>query len=212
VVGGGWSAAGNAILRSNRVAVSDLDAFRFARSRWFGQRRGSVLVTVTGTAPASVPAPVTESVAGPAPVAGPVLVSAPVAGPVTESEGGRPIRFACVHLGLDAEERLAHATALVTRLRAAGFPVVVAGDLNEATGGPSWRVLAAMVTDPAPGARVTFSVTNPRRRIDAVLTGPGIETLEYAQWQPDLDDARRASDHFPVLSVIRPQPARAKSA
>ena len=36
-----------------------------------------------------------------------------------------------------------------------------------------------------------------------MLTSPGIETLEYGQWQPDRRDAGLASDHLPVLSLIR---------
>jgi endonuclease/exonuclease/phosphatase family metal-dependent hydrolase len=120
-------------------------------------------------------------------------------------DGAEPVRLACVHLGLLSGERLAHAAALVTRLRASGLPVVVAGDLNESPGGPSWQALGAVVNDPAPGAPVTFSAESPRRRIDAILTSAGVETLEYARWQPDPGDARRASDHLPVLSIVRPK-------
>lgn len=120
---------------------------------------------------------------------------------------GRPqgprLAVASVHLGLDAAERLDHARALVERLSGTGLPVLVGADLNEPPGGPAWRVFAAVAADPDPGAPVTFPARRPRRRIDAILTGPGIETLEYGQWQPDRRDAELASDHLPVLSVIR---------
>jgi endonuclease/exonuclease/phosphatase family metal-dependent hydrolase len=118
--------------------------------------------------------------------------------------GAPPLRLAGVHLGLDPGERQAHAQELRDRLSAGRQPVVVAGDLNELPGGPSWQVLASVATDPAAGAAATFTVARPRKRIDAVLTGPGIEIVEYGQWQPDRRDAAAASDHLPVLAVIRP--------
>jgi len=118
--------------------------------------------------------------------------------------GGTPFQVAAVHLGLDQGERQAHVTELVRRLSANGLPSVVAGDLNELAGGPSWQALAVVATDPAPDAALTFTVARPRKRIDAVLTGPGIETVAYGQWQPDPRDAALASDHLPVLTLIRP--------
>jgi endonuclease/exonuclease/phosphatase family metal-dependent hydrolase len=30
--------------------------------------------------------------------------------------------------------------------------------------------------------------------------------IEYGQWQPDPRDVAQASDHLPVLAVIRPTP------
>jgi endonuclease/exonuclease/phosphatase family metal-dependent hydrolase len=120
---------------------------------------------------------------------------------------GPSIQVAGVHLGLDPQERRAHVTELVRRLSAGGRPAVVAGDLNELPGGPSWQALAAVATDPAPEAGATFTVARPRRRIDVVLTGPGIETVEYGRWQSDLRDAALASDHLPVLALLRPSAA-----
>jgi len=178
LVVGGRSAAGNALLCSSRVEVDQASAVRFSPlNRWI-QRRGAVLATVG-------------------------------------LSGAARFQVAGVHLGLDAGERQAHVADLLARLSgplpadrggasAGPGPVVVAGDLNELAGGPSWQALAPLVSDPAPQAPPTFSVARPRRRIDVVLTGPGIETLEYGQWQPDPRDARLASDHLPVLSVIRP--------
>lgn len=119
-------------------------------------------------------------------------------GVVTAAIAG--VRFSSIHLGLEPGERLAHVAWLLERLGPG--PVVVAGDLNEPAGGPSWVALSARVQDPAPGAPPTFPVRNPRRRIDAILTSPEIRTLEYAAWQPDPADLARATDHVPVLSVL----------
>jgi endonuclease/exonuclease/phosphatase family metal-dependent hydrolase len=117
--------------------------------------------------------------------------------------GVLPIRVASVHLGLDAAERLEHVAELIERLCASGLPTVVAGDLNEPPHGPAWQAFSAIVEDPAPQAAPTFSVTRPRRRIDAVLAGRGVETVEYGQWLPNRRDAELGSDHLPVLSLIR---------
>jgi len=122
--------------------------------------------------------------------------------------GAPQLQVAGVHLSLDPAERHAHVQELVARLSANRLPSVVAGDLNELAGGPSWQALAVVATDPAPDAAVTFTVARPHRRIDVVLTGPGIQTVEYGQWQPDLRDAALASDHLPVLTLIRPPAPR----
>ena len=122
---------------------------------------------------------------------------------ISVGPAGPRIQVAGVHLSLDPAERRAHVGELLDRLTAHRLPCVVAGDLNEGAGGPSWQALTAVVTDPAPDAAATFPVARPRKRIDVVLTGPGIEILEYGQWQPDPHDVARASDHLPVLARIR---------
>ncbi len=171
-VAGGWSGGGTAILSSPRVVVRDPEAFRFPLTRRNSQRRGATLV----------------SVGRPGASAGPFL------------------RVAGIHLGTEAEERLDHTRQLLERLSVRSGPVTgpvaVAGDLNEPPGGPAWQAFSAVVTDPAPGAPVTFPAARPRRRIDAVLTGAGVSTLEYGQWAPDRRDAELASDHLPVLALL----------
>jgi endonuclease/exonuclease/phosphatase family metal-dependent hydrolase len=117
--------------------------------------------------------------------------------------GGRPVRVGSVHLGLVESERVVHARLVLARLTAPGLPAVLAGDFNEPPGAPAWQVLSGGLTDPAPSAGPTFSVARPRRRIDAILTTPGLDTAEYGQWQADPGLLAAASDHVPVLSVIR---------
>jgi endonuclease/exonuclease/phosphatase family metal-dependent hydrolase len=70
--------------------------------------------------------------------------------------GTAPVHVASVHLGLSPEERARHAALVVDLLGPSGGAVVVAGDLNETPGGPSWAALAAVAADPAPGAPATF--------------------------------------------------------
>ncbi|GAB3262983.1 endonuclease/exonuclease/phosphatase family protein [Kineosporia babensis] len=117
--------------------------------------------------------------------------------------GGPALRIASVHLPLDQAQRLAHVRTLSRQLGDFGLPAVLAGDLNEAPGGASWQALEPLVADPAPDAPVTFSTINPRRRIDAILVGRGIEVLEYGTWAPSPADARLASDHLPVVAELR---------
>jgi endonuclease/exonuclease/phosphatase family metal-dependent hydrolase len=124
--------------------------------------------------------------------------------------GGAPLQVACVHLGLRPQERAEHVGILLDRLRqtdrdVADGAVVVAGDLNEPPDGPAWRTLATLVGDPAPDAPRTFPARAPDRRIDAVLAGAGVEVVEYGRWQPAERDVRLASDHYPVLAVVRPR-------
>jgi endonuclease/exonuclease/phosphatase family metal-dependent hydrolase len=175
-VAGGWSAGGTAVLRSPRVQVRDPEAFGLPRTGDFPfARRWSHRRGVT-------------------------LVSV---GLPDSPDGGRLARVASVHLGLDRAERLDHVDRIVQRLTAAHLPIVVAGDLNERPDGPSWQAFSSIATDPAPQAGTTFPAVRPRLRIDAVLTGAQVDTVEYGQWSPDRRDAELASDHLPVLSLIR---------
>jgi endonuclease/exonuclease/phosphatase family metal-dependent hydrolase len=184
---GGRSAAGNAVFRSGRVRVRDARALTFPKAHWRLERRGAVLVTV------GLPAGPGSEPAGP---------------PTGRSGPERLARVGGMHLSLDPAERLDHVRRLIKWLSAAGLPMIVAGDLNERPGGPVWQALASIVSDPAsapgdPGPGPTFPVRGLRARIDAVLTGPGVTTLEYGQWQPDPRDIRLASDHLPVLAQLR---------
>lgn len=116
--------------------------------------------------------------------------------------GHQSVALACVHLGLTAQERERHVRLIRSRLVASARPVLVAGDLNEAPGGPSWVALGDLVVDPAAGSTATFPARAPRRRIDAVLASPGLEVVSYGAWVPDEADVRSGSDHLPVLAEI----------
>lgn len=122
------------------------------------------------------------------------------------------VRVVVVHLGLRATERARHVD-LVTRrlLRGADGPVVVAGDLNERPGGPSWVAL----TDAAGGLQDAASVVEadqptypadaPRVRIDAVLVDAHLPVLDAHV--PDEATVGVASDHRPlVVDIHLPEP------
>jgi endonuclease/exonuclease/phosphatase family metal-dependent hydrolase len=139
-------------------------------------------------------------------------VRLPVSGRTTRSRGavvaevGLPgtarVVVAGVHLGLDAAERLRHCGMVLGQAVRGGRSVVVCGDFNERPDGAAWQAWGD-VRDPAPGAPPTFPASSPRSRIDGVLVGPGVEVLEYGDGGADAGDVRAASDHVPVLAVLR---------
>jgi endonuclease/exonuclease/phosphatase family metal-dependent hydrolase len=79
----------------------------------------------------------------------------------------------------------------------------------------AWRTLADGRIDAAAACDAaktpTFSVSSPRRRIDAVFTDPAWTVNRYQVL--DSEDVRRASDHFPVLVELDPpEPADVREA
>ncbi|MEU6930200.1 endonuclease/exonuclease/phosphatase family protein [Streptomyces sp. NPDC046374] len=123
--------------------------------------------------------------------------------------GGARVGLVSCHLSLRADERYAQAALVLDRVAALGTPhAIVAGDLNEGPGGRAFGRLAKELQDgwaTSPwGTEHTFSPTAPHQRIDAVLTTPGIDILSCGV-PTDLDphDLRTATDHLPVLAVVR---------
>jgi endonuclease/exonuclease/phosphatase family metal-dependent hydrolase len=104
------------------------------------------------------------------------------------------------HLATDPVERPAQAARWKSALAAVDGPLVAAGDLNEGPGGGAWRTVADGFAAPGTAA-LTYPATLPRHRLDAVFVSPDItiETYEVI----DTDQARRASDHLPVLAELR---------
>jgi endonuclease/exonuclease/phosphatase family metal-dependent hydrolase len=110
---------------------------------------------------------------------------------------GRPLALLGTHLDLDPAARVDSAR----RLRAsvpADLPLVVGADLNDEPGSPVWGVLSAGLADAGAGCGPTFSVADPRRRIDGVFVDPRlrVEACEVARTGP-------VSDHLPVVADLR---------
>lgn len=141
-------------------------------------------------------------------------VRLPVSGRLTRPRGyvateiGLPgtgsVLVAGIHLGLTPEERADHVGRIVADVKASNLPAVVAGDLNETPGGPSWRALRDIAVDPEPDAPPTYSARRPRRRIDAVLASPHLPVSDYG-WPDGVSerDVVLASDHRPVAATIQ---------
>ncbi len=116
------------------------------------------------------------------------------------------------HLSLQKDERYAQGGMLLDRLAGLGAPHAVAGgDLNERPEGPTFRRLAAGLTDcraAAPwGGEATSTPADPHQRIDAIFATRGIEVLGCGvpHGAPGVseDDLRAATDHLPVLAALR---------
>ncbi|NEA39180.1 endonuclease/exonuclease/phosphatase family protein [Streptomyces sp. SID11385] len=110
------------------------------------------------------------------------------------------------HLSLRKDERLAQARMLTERVAGMGVTHVVAGgDLNEGPGGRAFRHVAGKLRDAfaarAWGGEFTSTALDPYQRIDAVFVTEGIEVLGCGV--PDVVGADVASDHLPVLAVLR---------
>jgi endonuclease/exonuclease/phosphatase family metal-dependent hydrolase len=121
-------------------------------------------------------------------------------------KGGAPVAVGSVHLGLAQGERLLHVEEALAAFAEVGAPyAVLAGDLNEPPGGPTWSQLTSHFTDAwsvAPtGREATFRATRPTRRIDAVLASPGVDVQACGAPEPS-DDLLIATDHLPVVADL----------
>jgi len=117
--------------------------------------------------------------------------------------GDRRLAVASVHLGLDGRERLEHASRVRRHLDAwEPDGVVVAGDLNEAPGGPAWVQLCDGLVDVAARGGLdypTYPADRPRSRIDAIFVSPALGAASVDPRRPGL---AQATDHLPVVVDI----------
>jgi endonuclease/exonuclease/phosphatase family metal-dependent hydrolase len=122
---------------------------------------------------------------------------------VVRLPGSVCVEVASLHLGLSPGERRDHVCRILAARLDPTVPLVAAGDLNEAPGGPSWAVLLDELRDPGEAGPPTFPASCPRRRIDAVLVDQGLQVSSYGYpTGVDEADVLAASDHRPVLAEI----------
>ncbi|MFE6336260.1 endonuclease/exonuclease/phosphatase family protein [Streptomyces sp. NPDC057806] len=116
------------------------------------------------------------------------------------------------HLSLQKDERYEQGGMLLDRLAALGVQHAIAGgDLNERPRGRTFRRLADDLQDcwaVAPwGGEYTSTPADPHQRIDAIFATKGIEVLSCGVPldHPGVSgaDLVRATDHLPVLAVLR---------
>ena len=110
--------------------------------------------------------------------------------------GHQSVGVVSMHLSLDADEREAHAAAILEALPGHG-PLVVAGDLNEGPDGQAWMALAGrlrVVTGDAP----TFPASSPRHRPDVIFASPDLSVVPSGPVTLDPGDLVAATDHLPV--------------
>lgn len=112
---------------------------------------------------------------------------------------------ASVHLSLSERERTEHLPHLWGALTT-DAPLVVGGDVNEEPGRGAWVALTERLTDAwaatATGHGNTYSATSPHKRIDGIFVSNDVEVVE-CRAVDDPPAVARASDHLPVLAVVR---------
>jgi endonuclease/exonuclease/phosphatase family metal-dependent hydrolase len=116
---------------------------------------------------------------------------------------GTPVGFVGCHLALHRKQRLREVERVIRAAAALDGPVVVAGDLNERPGGPSWRRLreAGFIVQGTPDWP-TFPADDPVKRIDAVLVPDGVRVRHHGDPGVPNGLLATASDHRPVLAVL----------
>jgi endonuclease/exonuclease/phosphatase family metal-dependent hydrolase len=112
--------------------------------------------------------------------------------------------LASTHLSTEPTERQRHLPVLLDALPS-GVPLVLAGDVNEGPVGPVFRRLAERFQDcfavAGSGDGATSPATEPVRRIDAIFADPSVTVVSCET--VDVAGVERASDHRPVLAVLR---------
>ena len=125
--------------------------------------------------------------------------------------GGADWTVASVHLSLDDAERQQHLTPLWAALEQRHGALVVAGDVNERPQGKVWAQLGERLQDAwavaGSGHGNTYGSRNPHKRIDGIFVDRSVEVVECRSIDEVADGGRdilgRASDHLPVLAVLR---------
>ena len=105
---------------------------------------------------------------------------------------GRRLSVLGTHLDLDPAARVESAR----RLRSSSYDVIGA-DVNETPGGPAWMALSDGLVDVADGLGPTFSVANPRRRIDGLFVSPVLRPVRV-----EVLAIGPVSDHKPILAEL----------
>jgi len=125
---------------------------------------------------------------------------------VTVEWHGRQVDVMNTHLGLNGQERLAQAEAIVAEF--GDNPIILAGDMNEHVTAPgmqriTWQLIDT-ITKTDNTIRGTVPVNNPMRRIDYIFVSSAFETLSS---EIIYNDATRvASDHLPYKASLRLKP------
>lgn len=122
-----------------------------------------------------------------------------------KTTSGEAITAVCVHFDWVDDDgfRFAQASETMARLRHLDTPWIVLGDFNDTPDSRTMRGFHALGRDAAKpqDASATFPADDPRIEIDFIVTGPA------DHWMVDeveVIDEAIASDHRPVIAVLRP--------
>ena len=103
------------------------------------------------------------------------------------------------HLSILRGERPAQGAAIAEALGSDGDDLVIAGDLNCRAGARTRRALCRDLRSAAPGAR-TWPSRLPLFSLDHILVRGDLRVVRGGAWSAP--DARRASDHLPVVAEL----------
>jgi endonuclease/exonuclease/phosphatase family metal-dependent hydrolase len=126
---------------------------------------------------------------------------------VTVTCAGVGWRFVTLHLSTQPAERLRHLPVLRTLLAAeSALPLVVGGDINEGPGAPVYDELASTRQDcfavAGTGSGLTSPTKTPMHQVDALFADPALTVGSCEVIRGD--GVVAASDHCPLLAVLRP--------
>ena len=120
---------------------------------------------------------------------------------------GTRVAVAGTHLDLVEEPRLRHVRELEKAIAEhvpADVPVIVAGDVNDRPGSPTWRAMCERRVDAlgtvGVGSALTSAARDPHQTIDGVFVDPRIRIVSAQVL--DQPDVLIASDHRPVLVEV----------
>ena len=111
---------------------------------------------------------------------------------------GDTVMFACTHLeAFDSVSRAAQVPFILDHFADSAHPVILAGDLNASPDDPVIGLLTNQWLDSTPGD-FTFSVKDPREKIDYILARPkqAWRTIDSQVIPVEL------SDHYPVIATL----------
>lgn len=121
--------------------------------------------------------------------------------------GGARFAVAGTHLDVRDEPRLRHVGELhaaIARHVPADVPTIIAGDINDHPGSPSWQALTELRQDAfaaaGTGNEFTSTATDPHQRIDGIFVDSRITVRSVRVL--DQHDVQLASDHRPVLAEL----------
>lgn len=120
---------------------------------------------------------------------------------VSTGAADRTVSVVSVHLAGTPEERMRQAVTVSTHFAHSQHPVVLAGDFNAQRGDEVMQRLDEHWTlVPKEGRAETYPADEPGREIDFVMVRPA-EAFEIVEHR--VIDERVASDHRPILAVLR---------
>ena len=97
--------------------------------------------------------------------------------------------------------RLIQIRRILARVSRAGTPTLLAGDLNETSDAPAWRLVTGgmrLVSSLA----ATFPARSPRRMIDGVFASPEFEAVAHTSLALASADLLAATDHLPIWADL----------